>query len=51
MVGAAVVPSTVGLAVQQFGLGMVPLAAIVLAVALLLLHETLLRRTRPIADS
>ena len=51
MVGAAVVPSMVGLAVQQFGLSMVPLAAIALALTLLLLHETLLRRTRPIADS
>jgi fucose permease len=46
MVGAAVLPSASGLLGQVFGLQTIPLASLAMAVALLALHEAVLRKAR-----
>jgi len=45
MIGAATVPGAIGLVAQRWGLSVVPACIIVVAVADLLLHELLVRRT------
>ena len=47
MAGAALLPSLVGLGVQRFGLGLTPVAVVVLACVLLLLHESLMLGIKP----
>lgn len=47
MAGAALLPSLVGLAVEEFGLGSIAGAVVVLAGVLLLLHEALVLRAQP----